>query len=236
MPFYNDSMNSKLNTFLELSKLFLINKRKLYLVGGSVRDYLLDIDLSDMDCVTDAKPDEVISILQDCKINDKFKAYGSIKVSYDNVKFDITTLRKEKGYADERHPNKIKFIKSLKTDSKRRDFSINAMYLDNELHLYDYHNGRYSLDNKELKMVGNPIKRFEEDPLRIIRALRFCIYYNLKLDNELDKAIRVSNHLVKSISKGKFNEELRKVGKENKDQFKRILNEYSIFCFNDLID
>ncbi len=167
-------METKIDTFLQLAEIFSKNNKKLYLVGGTVRDYLLGLKLDDMDAVTDATPDEMKLFLNTMKVDYTFAKFGSIKVFINKIKFDITTLRKEASYTDSRHPGNVVFVKTLKEDYIRRDFTINAMYLDSSLKLIDYVDGKNDLNNKILRMVGNPEDRLKEDPLRIIRAIRFA--------------------------------------------------------------
>ena len=98
------------------------------------------------------------------------------------IKFDITTLRKESAYLDYRHPSKITFVKDLKIDYLRRDFTINALYMDETLKIIDYTNGVNDLKNHLLRMIGDPYLRTKEDPLRILRAVRFAITFDLKIE------------------------------------------------------
>lgn len=212
-----------------LSKVFETNKHHLYLVGGTVRDYLSAINLTDMDAVTDATPEEMKSFLPDeVKADYTFMQYGSIKVTFMDVKFDITTLRKEKSYSDSRHPNSIKFVKSLRVDSKRRDFTLNAMYLNYLLEVKDFHHGRRDLEKRTLKMVGNPDKRIKEDPLRIFRAIRFALTYNYKIDDKLKSAILDNVNLIEKLNKEKIKQEIRKIKNADEERVKEFFNIYNI--------
>ena len=203
-------MDSKLQEFQKLAQVFNNHDYRLYLVGGTVRDYLLKRPLDDMDAVTDAIPEEVVKFLPN--VDQTFARLGSLKYkSEDLVKFDITTLRKESGYLDSRHPNEIIFVKDLKIDYQRRDFTINAMYLDEKLNLIDYCEGQKDLNNKVLRMVGDPQIRLKEDPLRILRAIRFCLMFNFKLDVELEKAMEDNFDLLANITDAKIRSELNKI-------------------------
>lgn len=204
-------MKNKINAFTSLSNLFKAHGFNIYLVGGTVRDFLLHNSLNDMDIATDATPDDMDKFIKQYISLDKYRNLGSIVIKYEGIKFDITTFRKEKAYKDYRHPKKICFIKSIKKDSNRRDFSVNAMYLDDKFKLYDFHNGKEDLDNKILKMVGNPIKRIKEDPLRILRAIRFSLMYSLVLDKKLKHAIIKKRNLLDNLSKDKIKQELNKI-------------------------
>ena len=161
-------MDYKISLFQELADLFNRHGYQLFLVGGSTRDYLLNIPLTDMDLVTDATPEDVKSFLENADYT--FERFGSVKFKYKDVKFDLTTIRKEAGYVDSRHPNVVFFTKDIKEDYPRRDLTINALYLDKDLKVLDFVNGQKDLKNKVIRMVGDPLNRIKEDPLRIIRV------------------------------------------------------------------
>lgn len=223
----------KVKAYIQLSELFKKNGYSLFLVGGTVRDILLNIELTDMDVVTDATPIEMKKFIDG---DYTFSSVGSVRYKIDDVKFDITTLRKEGRYIDHRHPNKITFVRDLKTDHKRRDFTINAMYMDSNFYLYDYENGEEDLNNKILKMVGNPIKRLKEDPLRIIRCLRFSLLYDLQIDRKLDKAIYKCLKYLKNINAEKIKMELKKIDNKYDERLIELLDKYSINYFIDVLE
>ena len=218
-------MNTKSDAFITLAKLFSEHGYHLYLVGGTVRDILLGLPLTDMDAVTDAIPEEMKQFLDG---DYTFAKMGSIKVKQDGVKFDITTLRKEKGYKDHRHPLQVEFVKDIKTDHVRRDFTINAMYMDEHFKLYDFENGLNDLNNHVLRMVGNPNNRLKEDPLRIIRCLRFSLTYQLDIESSLKNAVMSSIKYLDSISKDKIKMELLKFDQTQKDEMESLFEKYSI--------
>ena len=207
-------MDERIKDYLELNKLFEENGFKLYLVGGTVRDFLLDIPLTDMDAVTDATPEEMKAFLKDADYT--FAKYGSISKKIDKkVKFDITTMRKETSYLDARHPSKITFIKDLKVDVQRRDFTINGLYLDCDLNVIDYVDGQKDLNKKVLRMIGDPQIRLKEDPLRIIRAFRFVSEFDLSLDKDLEQAIFDNKDSLKELNPEKIRLDLAKCKEEN---------------------
>lgn len=223
-------MINNINSYLELSALFKQNNKILYLVGGTVRDILLHKEIFDYDLVTNATPDEVVSILKDFKINDCFKKYGIIQLSYNKTHFDIATLRKEKSYKDFRHPLKITFVNSLKKDVKRRDFTINGMYMNDRFELLDFVKGKKDLDNNILRTIGNPYKRLKEDPLRILRALRFSLMYGFSLDRKLISAIKKEKKYLNLLSNDKINLEFKKIKNVNEtviyDMYKKFDIDY----------
>ena len=203
-------MDDKLLAFKNLSDVFSSSGYHLYLVGGSVRDYLLGLPLEDMDAVTDATPDEVVAFLN--PVDTTFKRMGSLKYkSPEGVKFDITTMRKEEGYSDMRHPNTVLFVKDLKEDYLRRDFTINALYMDKDLKVYDYCDGVNNLNNRILRVVGNADKRLKEDPLRILRAIRFHLTYRLSFEESLLKAMQDNFALLSNLTDAKIRSELSKI-------------------------
>ena len=227
-------MDEKLLSYLSLSKLFEDNGFSLYLVGGTVRDYLLNLPLTDMDAVTDATPIEMKVFLPSADYT--FAKYGSINFKDEKkVKFDITTLREEKGYQDSRHPLQISFIKDLSVDVKRRDFTINALYLDKNLKVIDYVDGQEDLKHKTLRMVGNPQKRLKEDPLRIIRALRFAADFDLTIDEELDSAIKENISLLEKLNVEKIKQDINKTNKGKNEQLISLFDKYDIKHLFDVI-
>lgn len=228
-------MQGKIDAYLYLHKLFNEAGFSLWLVGGAVRDYLLGLPLEDMDAVTDATPDEVRSFLN-LKADYTFAKYGSIKVVVNDVKFDITTLREESSYIDSRHPGKIKFIKDLEIDVKRRDFTLNGLYLDNELKVKDYVGGVTDLSNKTLKMIGDADTRIKEDPLRIIRAVRFALDFDFVFDPKLEEAIINNASLLDKLNIEKIKLDLRKMKTKDKVKISNLFTKFNIKHLLDVIE
>lgn len=223
-------MNLRAQSFVELANLFSNHGYRLFLVGGTVRDILLNVPLTDMDAVTDATPDQMKPFLDG---DYTFSKMGCVRIKYNDIKFDITTLRKEMGYVDSRHPAKVVFVKDIKIDHIRRDFTINAMYMDEHFRLYDFENGLEDLNKRILKMVGNPIKRLKEDPLRIIRCLRFSLTYQLTIDKSLENALDSSIKFIDSLSKDKIKMELKKFDLTQIDKMEQLFDKY---CIKHLLD
>lgn len=185
-PFFNE-MNALPKEFLHLAKLYKEHGFSLCLIGGTSRDYLLNLPCADLDFVTDATPEEERAFLPDA--NYRFACFGSIKVNSLGVSCDVTTLRKEWGYEDHRHPVHVEFIKDLREDSLRRDFTINAIYIDENGAIFDFHDGRKDLAEKTIRFIGDPYTRIKEDPLRILRAERFASRLGFHLELETAKAM-----------------------------------------------
>ena len=234
MPIYNIDMATKLEEFDNLATIFKNHGYRLFLVGGTVRDYLLGEELTDMDAVSDATPIEIETFLNDADFT--FKRFGSVKYKSNGVKFDITTMRKENQYEDSRHPLKIEFIKDLSVDVIRRDFTINAMYLDDEHQVIDYVGGQNDLINRLLRMVGNPLDRIKEDPLRIIRAIRFAIDYDLSFDEELEKTIKENISLLDKLNPEKIKQDLKKIKCSDKTKIVTMLNKFNITHLMNVIE
>ena len=203
-----------LELFTKIFNLFHDNGYSLFMVGGTVRDYLLGLELFDMDVVSDATPNQMKEFLPDADYT--FAKFGSVKLKVDDVKFDITTMRKESQYVDARHPNRVVFCRSIEEDVTRRDFTINGLYMDENKKIYDFVNGQTDLQNKIIRTIGKADKRIKEDPLRIVRALRFAVEFDFTIDVDLQNAIDNNKDLLKKLNPLKIEEELRKSKDEKK--------------------
>lgn len=202
----------KKEIFAKLSKLFNDNGYRLFMIGGTTRDYLLGLEVYDYDFTSDATPEEMKKFLTNA--NFTFAKFGSVKLKIDDIHVDITTLREEGAYLDYRHPSYIKYVKDIKEDYVRRDFTINAIYIDENMKVIDPSGlGIKDLENKLIRFIGNPQKRIEEDPLRIIRAERFAKKLNFKLEPETLKAIENCKHLLSELNPDKIKEEMKKMDK-----------------------
>ncbi len=194
---------------LKLLKKITSHGYQAYIVGGFVRDSLLNINSKDIDITTNATPKEIKEIFEDsCLPCDD---YGAVKVEKHGVQFEITTFRKEIQYVDNRKPVEIKYIDDLYEDLLRRDFTINTICMDENGKIIDYLNGRNDLDNKVIRTVGNAKERFEEDSLRILRAVRFATILDFSLDQEIIDAILEVKTLVRNLSYYRKKIELEKI-------------------------
>lgn len=202
-------MNHKLDKFIYLADVFFKHGYNLYLVGGSARDYLLNRPFSDFDVATDARPDEIEVFLPEIKKT--FAKFGTVTYEFEKEHFDIATFRKESCYLDSRHPSQIEFVKDLKTDYKRRDFTINAIYIDRNLYIYDFGTSLSDLNNILIRTIGNPEKRLREDPLRILRAIRFSLVLDFEIEESLVFAINKYGSKLSEIKNEKIKEEIKKM-------------------------
>ena len=236
---YNSCMRKHVsNKYLHLAKIFAKNGFTLYMVGGSARDYILGRDTTDLDLASDALVEQAIEFLSsEFQISTPFQRMGNLKMKLDDVRVDITTLRKEGDYSDSRHPRTIEFIKDIEIDSNRRDFTINSLYLDKGLDtIFDFHGGIDDLVGNRIRMIGDPLIRLAEDPLRILRALRFAVKLNFTIDDTLDNAIRKSVCLLEKLNPSKVEEELRKLFAINEVRAHQILTDYKLLSFSDYIN
>ena len=224
---------NKLDAFFSLSSLFKSHGYRLYLVGGAVRDYLILNELNDLDVVSDATPNEVKTFYTD-EASYVFERFGAVTLKYQGYHFDLTTLREEKTYLDSRHPHEIVFIKDLSKDVIRRDFTINALYMDDELKIYDYVNGLNDINNKIIRMIGDPNIRIKEDPLRILRAIRFSLIFNFEIEENLKNVIKENISLLDNLNPQKILEEMKKM-KKNKEELRETFNDFHILYLLDML-
>ncbi|MBQ3021002.1 MAG: hypothetical protein IJD92_02105 [Bacilli bacterium] len=181
---------------------------KAYIVGGFVRDYILGIESNDIDICTNALPKDVINILKlDKTTKDN---YGSVNIRTKKYNIDITTFRKESEYINHR-PKSISYIKDIKEDLKRRDFTINTLLMNSNEEILDYYNALEDINNKKIKCIINTHDKLSEDPLRILRALRLSIIYDFKIDDEILDFIKNNKSIIKEISYFRRKEELDKI-------------------------
>ncbi|MGB9847685.1 MAG: CCA tRNA nucleotidyltransferase [Minisyncoccia bacterium] len=191
-------------------------KFEIYLVGGCVRDLLLNREPKDWDLTTNATPEEIQKLFPKSFYENQF---GTVSVITNSEKeslkiVEITPFRLEGKYTDKRHPDEIKFAKTLKEDLARRDFTINAMALkieNKKIEVIDYFDGQKDLKNKIIRAVGEPEKRFNEDALRLMRAVRCATELDFVIEEKTKKAILKLAKNLTLISKERIRDELIKI-------------------------
>ncbi|MHA1574899.1 MAG: CCA tRNA nucleotidyltransferase [Alphaproteobacteria bacterium] len=198
----------------EIKNLFDIFKRnhsKLFIVGGAVRDFLCKKTVNDIDFATDLSPKEIIKLLErNCiKSIPTGEKHGTITAILNKKNYEITTFRNDKK-TDGRHAD-VEFISSIKNDALRRDFTINALYLDENGEIFDYVNGLKDLEKKEVKFIGKAEKRIEEDYLRILRFFRFSSSYSNEINKENLLACVKFKSKLKELSNERVLEEMSKI-------------------------
>lgn len=216
----------KLRVFDELAVLFTKHGYSLYMIGGTSRDYLLDLEVAEYDLVTDATPMQMEGFLPDADF--RFSHYGTIRMTRLDRRIDITTLREEASYKDYRHPQSISFVKDIEKDYRRRDFTLNAIYINTGYEVFDFCGGVDDLSRKLLRMIGEPNLRLQEDPLRILRALRFKMKYGFAIEEHLEKAIIDNADLLEFLKKEKVNDEIRKMEAYDVGLTQAVLSSYGI--------
>jgi len=192
----------------EVTKKLQVNGYEAFLVGGSVRDLLLKRETHDWDFATSANPEKIQEIFGDKSFyNNSFGTVGVNLVEGETIQ--ITPYRKESKYSDQRHPDEVVWARTLDEDLSRRDFTINAIALNSEL--VDPFNGQEDLKKKIIKCVGVPNDRFNEDGLRLLRAVRIATQLGFTIDGETFEAIKKNADLIKKISGERIRDELIKI-------------------------
>jgi len=180
-----------------------------YAVGGCVRDCMLGREPKDWDVTTSADPYEVKALFR--RTVDTGIKHGTVTVLFAETGYEVTTYRLDGEYEDARHPKEVTFTKSLQEDLKRRDFTINAMAYNHKDGLVDLFGGKEDLEAGVIRCVGNPGERFDEDALRILRALRFSAQLGFSIEAATDEAIRARSTHLNKISAERIRDELNKL-------------------------
>ena len=187
-------------------------KNSIYVVGGSIRDALLNREITDIDFATSLKPKTIIEILnkENIKFIDVGIDHGTVTAIINERKFEITTFRNDI-FTDGRHAQ-VSFSNSLEEDALRRDFTINAMYLDKGGNLIDPKDGKTDLENRVVRFIGNPDERIKEDYLRILRYFRFlALFGDISPDAEVMKTIKANLDKLSVVSKERQWNELKSI-------------------------
>ncbi|MFZ2540119.1 MAG: hypothetical protein WAX04_14665, partial [Oscillospiraceae bacterium] len=187
------------------------NSCEAYLVGGCVRDMVMGKAQNDIDITTNMLPDKIEELFSHYKTIGIGKKHGTITVFIDNVPLEITTYRIESGYEDNRHPSNVCFTKTLKEDLSRRDFTMNALCYNDKSGLVDEFFGIQDIQNKCIRAIGEPKKRFSEDALRILRAFRFMAQLSFSIEESTKSELYECRELLQNISAERVTVELTKL-------------------------
>ena len=219
-----DNFRNKFKDAIDILKIFNKNGYEAYFVGGCVRDYLLGEEFSDIDITTNALPEEVKKIFR--KSIDTGIQHGTVTILVNGEGYEVTTFRTEDEYTNHRAPEKVEFVSNLREDLDRRDFTINAMALDSNGVLFDYHNGEKDLSSGVIRTVNNPNERFYEDALRMLRAFRFSSKLGFEIEYETLEAIKKNAELIKFVSIERIVNEFKKLfsGKGNLRSLELLLD------------
>ncbi|MCR5308414.1 MAG: hypothetical protein K6E24_05420 [bacterium] len=208
-----------LSSAIEVLNILNGNGYESYIVGGYVRDSLLNIKTNDIDLTGSAKPSDVAKLFKTIPTGIK---YGTVLIRYNGYSFEHTTFRFDGSYSDSRHPSDVKYSESILDDVKRRDFTINALLMDSNKKIIDYTNGLDDLNKKLIRTIGDPNKRFNEDALRMLRALSFVSKLGFSIEGSTYKSIIKNKDLLKNISVERIRVEFDKIsnGAFKKDAWK----------------
>ncbi len=202
-----DTMNLP-NEVKIIIKKFLDAGYQIYIVGGAVRDLLMNREVNDWDFTTDATPEQILKVIPEGYYDNKF---GTVGLNIGDGVFEITTMRKEGDYKDFRHPTIEGWTYKIEEDLGRRDFTINALALSADEKIIDPFSGQDDLKNKIIKTVGNPNDRFKEDALRLIRAIRIATQLEFEIDKNTFLAIKENRGIIKEVANERVRDELFKL-------------------------
>jgi len=198
------SINSAKKVIYDLKK----QGYEAYIVGGAVRDHILKQPTTDIDITTNAKPHQVAKIF---KTKPTGLKYGTVTVFMGDETFEVTTYRIDGEYVDNRHPEEVTFCETVEEDVKRRDFTINGILMTEKGELIDYVNGRGDLQMKIIKTIGDPVERFTEDALRMMRAFYFQSKLGFQIDKDTRDAITEMKDNLKTVAMERITNEIIKI-------------------------
>jgi len=190
------------------------SKYEIYIVGGAVRDILMGRMVNDWDFTTNATPEQILEVIPGGLYNNQFGTVFTDNPDDPESPHEITTFRKEEGYKDSRHPDKITWGVTLEEDLSRRDFTINALAMTVKgdiKEIKDYYKGEKDIEEKLVRAVGDPNERFSEDALRMMRAVRVSTQLDFAIEEDTLEAIKKNASLINKISKERIKEELFKI-------------------------
>lgn len=184
---------------------------KAYAVGGCVRDSVMGREPHDWDITTDASPDEIKDVFSSFRTVDTGIEHGTVLIISGKTPVETTTFRIDGSYSDNRHPDKVTFTKNIEDDLARRDFTMNAMAYNHEDGLIDPYGGREDIENKIIRCVGDPDTRFNEDALRILRAVRFSSVLGFTIEEKTSESLIENQNLLCGIASERIDTELLKL-------------------------
>jgi tRNA nucleotidyltransferase/poly(A) polymerase len=195
----------------EILKKFDESGYEIYIVGGAVRDSIMGKMVNDWDFTTNATPEEILEVIPGGLYNNEFGTVFTDNPDDPARPHEITTFRKEEGYTDSRHPDKITWGKTLEDDLGRRDFTINSLAINKDLKIFDFYDGQKDIKNKLIRAVGEASERFSEDALRMMRAVRIAAEIGFTIEKNTFEAIKKNAPLIGKIAKERVKEEFFKL-------------------------
>ncbi len=200
-----------------------------YVVGGAVRDLVMGKTPHDYDITTNATPSQIKHLFR--RTVDTGLMHGTVTVIENGVGYEVTTYRSEEGYSDSRHPDRVEFVSSLEEDLKRRDFTINAMCFKPGGDVIDLFGADKDIKDRLIRTVGEPVRRFSEDALRMLRAVRFAAVLGFTLEEETALAIKECAHLIKNVSRERILGELNKTLLSDNPLYIGLLHELGLMKY-----
>ncbi len=205
------------------------NGYSAYIVGGAVRDLIMGKEPHDFDIATSATPQQIKKVFR--RTIDTGIKHGTVTVVENNTGYEVTTYRTENGYSDARHPNEVNFISSIEGDLERRDFTINAIAYNPKAGVIDFFGGKEDIEKKIIRCVGEPEKRFTEDALRMLRAVRFSATLGFEIEDQTKKAIKKCAPLIKRVSSERIRDEINKILMSQNPENIEILRECGLMKY-----
>lgn len=194
----------------DFGKVFNTAGFQCFLVGGTIRNRMMGLEMSDFDLATDAQPEEVMKLFR--KVIPTGIQHGTVTVLFKGHSFEVTTFRVESGYTNLRHPDSIRFTPDIMEDLKRRDFTVNAMALNlSSGELLDPHEGQKDIERRIIRAIGDPRERFNEDGLRLLRAVRFMSQLTFSIETSTLEGMKVCADNIKQVSSERIRDELVKI-------------------------
>lgn len=187
------------------------NGYSAYIIGGCVRDFLMNKTAKDYDVTTNALPEDIKNCFSSHTCVDTGIKHGTVTVIIDDIPIEITTYRTDGKYSDHRHPESVSFSSSLLEDTSRRDFTMNAIAYQSKEGFIDYHGGISDIQNKTIRCIGDPDIRFSEDALRILRAIRFFSSLGFIIEKDTEASLFKNKDLLNHISKERIYSEFVKI-------------------------
>ena len=214
--------NSMLAAGVDVLKILTKGKYKAYIVGGTVRDIILGDNPHDVDIATNMPLEAIESLFKSHDIG-KSKDFGIVTIKHKGHDFEVAQFREDGKYIDGRRPETVNIVSNFKDDANRRDFSINSMGIDKDGNIIDYFDGKRDIKNKVIRAVGNPLDRFKEDKLRMMRAARFAAKLDFDIDDDTKNAIIDQSGYIKDIAMERVRDELLKTAGYGGDKFAKMI-------------
>ena len=205
------------------------NGYSAYIVGGAVRDLLMGKTPHDFDIATSATPFQMKKIFK--RTIDTGLKHGTVTVVENKIGYEVTTFRSDGNYIDARHPGQVSFISSIEEDVKRRDFTVNAMAYNPNLGVVDVVGGIEDIKKRLIRCVGEPEKRFSEDALRMLRAVRFSAALGFEIEESTGRALKKYSALIKKISSERVRDELNKILMSERPEYIQSLHTYGLLKY-----